>query len=91
MAPRVSVLPGDLGKPSLGLTPTILAQLADEVDVIINNGALVNVSKGYGTMKSSNVDAVKTLLELCSGGLPLLHCTKSVLWVLCRVALQALS
>ena len=68
MLPRVSVLPGDLGKPNLGLSAAILADLADTVDVIINNGALVNVSKGYSTMRSANVDAVHTMLKLCAEG-----------------------
>jgi nucleoside-diphosphate-sugar epimerase/carbonic anhydrase/acetyltransferase-like protein (isoleucine patch superfamily) len=68
MLPRISVLPGDLGKPNLGLSATTLADLADTVDVILNNGALVNVSKGYPTMRSANVDAVHTLLKLCTEG-----------------------
>jgi len=68
MLSRISVIPGDLGKPGLGLTAATLRQLADEVEVIINNGALVNVSKGYATMRSANVDAVHTLLEICAGG-----------------------
>lgn len=66
--PIISVLPGDLGKPGLGLHATTLAQLADDVDVIINNGALVNVSKDYSTMRSANVDAVRTMLEIAAGG-----------------------
>jgi myxalamid-type nonribosomal peptide synthetase MxaA len=68
MRPRISVLPGDLGEPSLGLGAATLADLANTVDVIINNGALVNLSKGYSTMKSANVDAVHTLLKVCTEG-----------------------
>ena len=68
MLPRISVLPGDLGKPNLGLGAATLVDLADTVDVIINNGALVNVSKGYPTMRSANVDAVHTLLKICAEG-----------------------
>jgi hypothetical protein len=68
MHSRVVVLPGDLGKPSLGLGAATLAELADTVDVIINNGALVNVSKGYPTMRAANVDAVHTLLKVCTEG-----------------------
>jgi len=65
---RVEVLPGDLGAPSLGLDAATLAKLADEVDVVVNNGALVNVTKGYETMRSSNVGAVLELIKLCASG-----------------------
>ena len=68
MAPSLVVLCGDLGAPSLGLSAARLAELADEVDVVINNGALVNVTKGYESMRGANVGAVEELLKLCING-----------------------
>lgn len=68
VAPRLVALPGDLGAPSLGLSASKFEELADEVDVIINNGALVNVTKGYESMRESNVGSLKELLRLCTGG-----------------------
>ncbi|KAL4526183.1 hypothetical protein Ndes2437B_g07439 [Nannochloris sp. 'desiccata'] len=67
-APRVAALPGDLGQPRLGLTEGTFQDLCDEVDVVINNGALVNLSKGYDFMRASNVGAVLELLRLCISG-----------------------
>jgi len=67
-APRLYVLPGDLGQPSLGLDAPTMQRLADEVDVIINNGAMVNVTRGYAGVKTSNVDAVLELLRLSTRG-----------------------
>jgi thioester reductase-like protein len=67
-APRLHVLPGDLGQASLGLDATTMQVLADEVDVIINNGAMVNVTRGYAGVKTSNVDAVLELLRLSTRG-----------------------
>jgi myxalamid-type nonribosomal peptide synthetase MxaA len=65
---RVVVLSGDLGEPRLGQTQGVFQDLCDEVDVVINNGALVNLSKGYEFMRASNVGAVLELLRLCVNG-----------------------
>jgi thioester reductase-like protein len=73
-APRLHVLSGDLGQPSLGLDEATMQVLADEVDVIINNGAMVNVTRGYAGVKTSNVDAVLELLRLSTRGI----CAKPV-------------
>lgn len=67
-APRIKVLQGDLGAPSIGLSDELLEHLADEVDVIINNGAYVNITKGYETMKAANIDSVLTLLKMSVSG-----------------------
>jgi non-ribosomal peptide synthetase-like protein len=67
-AHRVYALPGDLGQPRLGQTEGVFQDLCDEVDVVINNGALVNLSKGYDFMYAANVGAVLELLRLCIGG-----------------------
>ena len=72
-APRVVILPGDLGEPSLGVDSSMWSELEKEVDVVINNGAYVNVTKGYPGMKPSNVGAVLELLRLCVKGGAALH------------------
>jgi len=68
MATRIIALPGDLAEPRLGQDPELWAHLADEVDAVINNGALVNVTKGYEGLRAANVDAVLELLRLCADG-----------------------
>jgi len=65
---RVVALPGDLGAPALGLTAATVDMLANEVDVVINNGAYVNVTKGYESMRAANASSVLELLKLCAGG-----------------------
>lgn len=77
-APRIVILPGDLGEPSLGLDLSTLAELEREVDVIINNGAYVNVTKGYAGMRPSNVGAVLELLRLSVKGGASLHQVSTV-------------
>jgi thioester reductase-like protein len=67
-ASRVAALPGDLGQPRLGQTEGKFQDLCDEVDVVINNGALVNLSKDYEFMRASNVGSVLELLRLCVSG-----------------------
>jgi thioester reductase-like protein len=67
-ASRVAALPGDLGEPRLGQTEGVFQDLCDEVDLVINNGALVNVSKEYSFMHASNVNAVLELLRLSVSG-----------------------
>ena len=51
-----------------GQTEGTFQDLCDEVDVVINNGALVNLSKDYSFMHASNVSSVLELLRLCVNG-----------------------
>ncbi|MBD2781750.1 thioester reductase domain-containing protein [Xenorhabdus szentirmaii] len=63
---RVDFVIGDLGQPRFGLLPEVWELLAENVDVIYHNGALVNFIYPYSALKSINVDGTRTALELAS-------------------------
>ncbi|PHM37090.1 amino acid adenylation enzyme/thioester reductase family protein,thioester reductase-like protein [Xenorhabdus mauleonii] len=76
---RVDFVVGDLGQPRFGLLPETWAQLAENVDVIYHNGALVNFIYPYSALKSINVDGTRTALELaCTARLKHFHYVSSV-------------
>ncbi|AOM42093.1 amino acid adenylation domain-containing protein [Xenorhabdus hominickii] len=76
---RVDFIIGDLGQPRFGLLPEIWTQLAEDVDVIYHNGALVNFIYPYSALKSINVDGTRTALELaCTARLKHFHYVSSV-------------
>ncbi|KYQ96747.1 hypothetical protein DLAC_04046 [Tieghemostelium lacteum] len=55
---------GDLSKPLIGLTPERFSQLTDQIDIILHNGAIVNMVLPYQNMKATNVQSTKDLLKL---------------------------
>ncbi|KAK4449716.1 hypothetical protein QBC34DRAFT_463102 [Podospora aff. communis PSN243] len=55
---------GDLGARHLGLSPSERQTLAQEVDIIIHNGADVSFLKPYSTLRNANVLSLRTLVEL---------------------------
>ncbi|WP_344968544.1 thioester reductase domain-containing protein, partial [Streptosporangium fragile] len=59
---------GDLGLPGLGLPTTRFAELADTVDLVVHNGALVNFALPYRRLRGANVDAVLDVLRLGASG-----------------------
>lgn len=61
---RVDYLVGDLALPHLGLSELQWHTLAEEVDVIYHNGALVNFVYPYSALKATNVGGTQTILEL---------------------------
>jgi thioester reductase-like protein len=63
---RLVVLPGDLSRPRLGLSPADFAGLAGLIDVIYHNGALVNFVYPYQTHKNINVQGTAEILRLAS-------------------------
>lgn len=63
---RIKPLLGDLGEPQLGLNDEIFEQLADRVDVIYHNGAMVNFVYPYKVHKASNVLGTQEVLRLAS-------------------------
>ncbi|MGJ0628922.1 amino acid adenylation domain-containing protein [Xenorhabdus bovienii] len=76
---RVDFIIGDLGQPRFGLLPETWAQLAENVDVIYHNGALVNFIYPYSALKSINVDGTRTALEFaCTARLKHFHYVSSV-------------
>ncbi|MDX7992443.1 amino acid adenylation domain-containing protein [Xenorhabdus sp. psl] len=76
---RVDFIIGDLGQPRFGLLPETWNQLAEDIDVIYHNGALVNFIYPYSALKSINVDGTRAALELaCTARLKHFHYVSSV-------------
>lgn len=65
---RLVGLPGDLSQPRLGLTAETFATLADELDIIIHNGASTNEFDPYSRLAGVNVGSAKEILRLASRG-----------------------
>ena len=73
-ASRLRCVCGSLGEPHFGLTPTVWDDLANRVDVVIHNGALVHWVYPYSTLKPANVLGTIDTLKLCSAGKPKQFC-----------------
>jgi thioester reductase-like protein len=61
---RVRVLCGDLAEPHLGIGKAAFQQLAEGVDAIVHNGALVNYVRTYDALRPANVAGTRELLRL---------------------------
>ncbi|CAM5625988.1 thioester reductase domain-containing protein [Streptomyces coeruleorubidus] len=67
---RVTVLPGDLRRPRLGLTDEQWELLANELDSVVSVAAAVDFLRGYPSLRRTNVLGVLTLAELAMTGRP---------------------
>lgn len=65
---RVTVLAGDIREPRLGLTDERWAELADDVDSIVNVAAAVDFLRGYPSLRRTNVIGPLRLAELAMTG-----------------------
>jgi L-aminoadipate-semialdehyde dehydrogenase len=63
---RVKAVVGDLAKDQLGLTDALWAQLAENVDLIIHNGALVHWVYPYSKLRAPNVLGTLWALKLAT-------------------------
>ncbi|MEU6153514.1 thioester reductase domain-containing protein [Actinosynnema sp. NPDC047251] len=63
---RITVLPGDLAAPALGLDPERFDALARSVDAVYHPAAEVNWVRPYAAVRGANVLAVKELLRLAA-------------------------
>lgn len=63
---RIKPINGDLSKPLLGIPETEFKQLANEIQVIYHNGALVNHIYPYSVLKASNVLGTLEVLRLAT-------------------------
>ncbi len=61
---KVTVIPGDLGQPGLGINARVYDSLAEQADGILHCGAFVHHLHNYLLMKTTNVDGTKELLKL---------------------------
>ncbi len=65
-AARITVVLGDLGQAQLGIAEPEWQMLAQTIDSIYHNGALVNFAFPYAALKPSNVQATQAILRLAS-------------------------
>ena len=61
---RVKPVLGDLGEPALGLSDETYGRLANQIEVIYHNGAMVNFVYPYKAHKASNVLGTQEILRL---------------------------
>ncbi|MEU3980758.1 thioester reductase domain-containing protein [Streptomyces sp. NPDC026672] len=67
---RITVLPGDIRHPRLGLTDERWHTLAHELDSVVGVAAAVDFLRGYRSLRASNVLGALTLAELAATGRP---------------------
>ena len=67
---RVTVLPGDIREPRLGLPDDLWDRLAAELDGVVSVAAAVDFLRGYPSLRASNVLGALTLAELAATGRP---------------------
>ena len=65
---RVVPLCGDLSRPRLGLSHSEWDHLANTTDRIYHNGALVNYTLDYASMRAANVNGTKEVVRLAESG-----------------------
>jgi thioester reductase-like protein len=61
---RVHVVCGDLAEPRLGIGEAAFQRLAESIDAIVHNGALVNYVRTYDALRPANVAGTWELLRL---------------------------
>ena len=69
-AGRLDGFAGDLGQPGLGLAEPAWSQLAHSCDLILHNGALVNLLFSYAAHRAANVAGTAEVLRLALEGRP---------------------
>ncbi|MCD9879813.1 thioester reductase domain-containing protein [Streptomyces guryensis] len=67
---RITVLPGDIRSPRLGLSEELWNRLAHELDGIVGVAAAVDFLRGYQSLRASNVLGTLALAELAAAGRP---------------------
>lgn len=66
---KLEVVLGDLAAPQrLGMSEQVYAKLADEVDDILHNGALVHWVYPYSKLRAANVGSTICAIKLCNAG-----------------------
>ncbi|MGW1724152.1 thioester reductase domain-containing protein [Streptomyces sp. NPDC002306] len=67
---RITVLPGDIRRPRLGLSEELWHTLTHELDSVVGVAAAVDFLRGYPSLRGSNVLGALTLAELAATGRP---------------------
>ncbi|EJL20546.1 amino acid adenylation enzyme/thioester reductase family protein,thioester reductase-like protein [Brevibacillus sp. BC25] len=65
-AHRIIPVIGDLAQPRLNLSDDQFSELAEKVDVVYHNGALVNFVYPYAALKKANVKGTEEILRLAA-------------------------
>ncbi|GAO19157.1 hypothetical protein UVI_02061400 [Ustilaginoidea virens] len=73
MLERMEVVPGNLARNRLGLSPEAFAELASRVDVIVHAAATVNLVYPYAALRNANVGGTREILRLASRGGATVH------------------
>ena len=63
---RVSVVAADLTQPGMGLSASVYAALADQIDVVYHSAAAVNWVHPYGLLKGPNVGGTEQVLRFAA-------------------------
>jgi thioester reductase-like protein len=63
---RVVAIPGDLSRPRFGMTEGEFEALSRGLLKVFHNGAAVNFSRPYSSLKASNVDGTREALRLAA-------------------------
>ncbi|WP_131732593.1 non-ribosomal peptide synthetase [Actinomadura formosensis] len=63
---RIIAVPGDLERPRLGLDEPAFERMAEQIDVIVHNGATVNHLAPYSRLKAANVAGTQEILRLAA-------------------------
>ncbi|HEY1616797.1 MAG TPA: amino acid adenylation domain-containing protein [Streptosporangiaceae bacterium] len=69
-AGRIEGFAGDLAEPGLGLPEAAWRHLAGAADLVLHNGALVNLVTGYAAHRAANVTGTQEVLRLAMSGRP---------------------
>ena len=76
---RIISLIGDLSQPLLGFTPEEFQLIAEKIDVIYHNGALVHLFQPYTALKPANVLGTQEILRLaCKSKIKPVHFISSL-------------
>jgi len=72
---RVVPIDGDMGRPLCGLDPTLLAQLRETIDVVVNVAGVVDFNPPLDEALDANAFGAQNLVDLARalGQVPILH------------------
>ncbi|KAI0813026.1 enterobactin synthetase component F [Xylaria sp. FL0064] len=74
MLERIEILPANLSRTRLGLSPDAFDELASRVQVIIHSAATVNLVYPYAAMRGANVIGTREIVRLaCQAGATVHH------------------
>lgn len=73
MLDRMEVVPGNLARNRLGLSPEAFDELAARVDVVVHAAAAVNLVYPYAALRGANVGGTREVLRLAARGAATVH------------------